>query len=206
VRVTGEKPSDTDSGFIFARLARDELRISEEQVLTPEVAILKLFSGITNPIIFVDDFAGSGNQFDTLWHRPYAIGAGRTYAFCDVAAQYPSTCYYYCPLICAWLAQRRISARCPQVHLSPAYFWEEEYSAFHPLSTLWPERLRPNSVSFLQSISARAGLPDLGGNPGDWRGFAKMGLALAFEHGTPDATLPIFTTAANGWKPLLRSE
>jgi hypothetical protein len=38
----------------------------------------------------------------------------------------------------------------------------------------------------------------------DWQGFHKLGLALAFQHCVPDATLPLFYWEHNEWHPLIR--
>ena len=70
VRVTGENPSDADSGYAFVRHARDTLMIEEEQLCTPEKAIEELVSGQRESILFADDFVGSGEQFCKMWERP----------------------------------------------------------------------------------------------------------------------------------------
>jgi hypothetical protein len=59
-------------------------------------------------------------------------------------------------------------------------------------------------VATLKRISERAGYIQENGGPDDWRGFHGLGLTVAFEHGIPDASLPIFFSERNGWKPLMR--
>lgn len=39
VRVTGEEPSDADSGYTFSRWSRNLLGYDESQLLTPEKAL-----------------------------------------------------------------------------------------------------------------------------------------------------------------------
>ena len=65
--------------------------------------------------------------------------------------------------------------------------------------------MRAEGQAWIADASRRGGVPDTNGaQPGDWRGFAKLGLALAFEHGVPDATLPLFYWDGPGWEPLMR--
>jgi hypothetical protein len=53
-RVTGEIPSDTDSGYNFARKARQLLGISEERILNPQEVLLQLYNHGPQPVVFVD--------------------------------------------------------------------------------------------------------------------------------------------------------
>ena len=74
---------------------------------------------------------------------------------------------------------------------------------FIQILVIWPEHLKYSGPSFIQNISQRIGVPDDEG-PDDFRGFHRLGLAIAFAHSTPDATLPIFRWEGNGWFPLAR--
>ena len=71
--VTGESPSLTDSGYVFARLARQALGLSENQIVSNEDAIRRRASGNQSPILFVDDFVGSGSQFEQTWEREHTV-------------------------------------------------------------------------------------------------------------------------------------
>ena len=42
-----------------------------------------------------------------------------------------------------------------------------------------------------------------GGQVNDVKGYREQGLALAFEHGIPDACPPIFYWETGDWKPLM---
>lgn len=88
---------------------------------------------------------------------------------------------------------------CTRVKVSAAHLLPPTYSAIAPDSILWPASLRNDGIRFIERASARAGIPDE-----DWRGYAGLGLALAFDHyTTPDATLPLFYWEQNGWTPLV---
>lgn len=204
VRVTGEIPCDADSGFAFARLARDVLMLDEERILSPEAALDYFVKGNISNVVFVDDFVGSGNQFGDTWEREYPFGTSKV-SFKNVQAYLGDKVkFFYCPVICTDLGRTNISARCKGVKIVPAHFYSSRQSALSDDSAIWRDDMRTEGPEFVASVSARIGIPDTGGGEDCWRGFHKLGLALAFSHGCPDATLPIFYTQQNGWKPLIK--
>jgi hypothetical protein len=199
--VTGERPNPTDSGFAFARKARQILGIDENRIKSPEEA-LRCIIQQESPVLFVDDFVGSGNQMIETWQRQFTVG-GLSTSFEKVAAVSSAT-FYYCPIICTEIGRDRLRNYCPQVLLQPAHVISNRYNAVVPDSIFWPRPLWPTALSFLRSASTRAGIPDNDGNVNDWRGFHKLGLALAIGDSVPDATLPIFYWEENDWIPLIR--
>jgi hypothetical protein len=201
--VTGEQPNPTDSGHLFTRIVRQHLRISERRIVEPQVALRSLVEGSQKPILFVDDFVGSGAQFVATWRRPYDVGMVGHMSF-ERFANWKGGAYYYCPAICTALGTREISNYCPTVQLSPGNMLGRRYSAVEPDSVVWPENLLPTGASFIETASRRAGIPATDGGRNDWRGFNKLGLCVGFNHSVPDATLPLFYWEKNGWIPLLR--
>ena len=198
--VTGEEPNVTDSGHVFARKARS-LGIPERRIMGHEKVFNKLQRGFNGAVVFVDDFVGSGNQFIETWCR-----TSRTpYESFKALAPTSQTKFYYCPAFCTQLGLERINGACPEVAVNPGVFIPCNYGALAPDSIVWPSDLRSTAEEFLRSASARAGIPDTGGTePEDWRGFASLGLTIAFEDSVPDATLPIMYWDKNGWHPLMR--
>ncbi len=203
--VTGEMPNPTDSGFIFARMARQYLEIPERMIVEPKEALKLLVNGANRPVVFVDDFVGSGQQFISTWKRPYDIGlpSGGQYTF-EMYAKSRGGQFFYTPVLSSALGIREILLHCPDVQLSPANVLGTRYNACDPESIVWPPKLLPSGRSFIELASKRAGIPDTGGGKNDWRGFNFQGLCVGFEHSVPDATIPIFYWEQNGWKPLLR--
>jgi hypothetical protein len=201
--VTGEVPNPADSGYIFARLARDKLEIREPQIVNPQEAIRSLIAIPNRPVLFVDDFVGSGQQFISTWIRQYPTGSGSTTSFQQLAARRLSADFYYCPAVCTEYGADKIRRECAGVTLSPGNFLSSQYSCFHADSLIWPPTIRPAAVGHLERASRRAGIPNTGG-VGDWRGFHQLGLCVAFHHKTPDATIPLFYWERNNWRPLVR--
>lgn len=194
---TGEMPNVTDSGYAFDRRARQMLQIPQEHVLEPEGVIELLARGRTCPVAFVDDFVGSGDQFVKTWQRIYRTAQG-DHSFHSLAAAGAGP-FFYCPLICTTRGLEVLERSCPRLLVRPAHLLPPEYSAAHPKSLVWPDSLRDGAVEFVESASARAGVP---GNQ-LW-GYADLGLLVAFEHGVPDATLPIMWWEEDGWVPLVK--
>lgn len=203
VAVPGEKPSATDSGNLFARHARDRFRIKDERFLSAEQALKYLISNGPAPIIFVDDFVGSGNQFITMWRRLQIVGAAFQ-SFETFSLKNPDWQPFYCPAIATTKGIEAIVGICARVRLMAGNELSPQYSAIDPDSLLWPDDLRPRAFDFIKTASARAQIPDAPGETNDWRGYLDQGLAVSFSHGTPDATLPIFTWNLNGWVPLIQ--
>lgn len=199
VLCEGEEPHPSDSGNLFARKLRDKLLIPEVNIKRPKEAL----SQRTNfrRFIFVDDFAGSGNQFLTTWNEKHNID-GRQYSFQDISEQ-GNQCFAYCCCISTWKARDKISAIRPSVTLSSAHQILDHHSAVNLSSKIWQNTDAELAQSILKNASTRAGYTAENGGKDDWRGFAALGLTLAFNHGIPDASLPIFYSRRENWKPLI---
>lgn len=202
--VTGEQPNPTDSGFTFARMARQALGIDQNRIVSPLEALTKLMLYPNLDVLFVDDFVGSGDQFVATWNRTYDVNGQFPYSFSQHASGRTGSRFFYCPAICTQKGYRRIQESCNNVVLSPGNVLPDQYSAIHPDSIVWPNQLRASGASFVERASLRAGIPDDLDNLGDWRGHHQLGLTLGFSHSVPDATLPLFYWEHNGWQPLLR--
>ena len=194
--VTGEIPNNTDSGYRFAGKARHVLKIDENNIMGSAAVLQRLTDEGPRPVLFVDDFVGSGDQFVKTWRRDAELLDGSLLSFKRFAGVSGSS-FYYCPLICGSKGCEGIEKECPEVVLSPAHFLSDRYSALSDESIVWPDHLRSSAYDFLQTASSRAGITD-------WMGYQDQALTLAFEHGVPDATLPIYYQDENGWTPLIK--
>lgn len=193
--VTGETPNPTDSGLMFARKARQRLEFREEQIMDPDAALVELLERGPRPVVFVDDFVGSGRQFLATWSRQVAVGS-LSVSFERLSRERGFT-FYYCPALCTEYGMNQLRIHTPDVFVNPGHLIPSKYSAIAPDSVIWPADRRDDGREFLRRTSARAGIVA-------WEGFRRLGLALAFQHSVPDATLPIFYWDKNGWHPLIR--
>lgn len=202
--VEGEVPNPTDSGYTFARKARQVLSLDEgRQIFHPWDALYAALADPTRAVLFVDDFVGSGNQMIDTWDRQYTLPGGTTGSFSDLQRFRPGR-FFYCPLVCTAYGAGRIRRHCPALELHPAHELDDRDSVSHPDSTLWPDNLKSNARDFLYHVSERAGIVD--SYEYGWEGFHKLGLALAFKHSVPDATLPLYFWEGEGWRPLVRKK
>lgn len=210
VNVTGEDPNPTDSGFIFSRYARDLLDIPQERILSPRDALNKIVQKANQPMsfLFVDDFVGSGNQFKETWIRKYPINSTSScLSFSNLDDNLKENKrFFYIPIICTTMGKHTINQYCSDVILLPSHYYTDLHNALNPKSFFWreDEEMQEEGPKFIERVSKRIGIPDNNGNVDDWRGFCGLGLALAFSHGWPDATLPLFYFDGNpSWYPLL---
>ena len=198
--VTGEEPNVTDSGHVYVRKART-LGIPGKRIISPEDAFNQIQRGFNGAVVFVDDFVGSGNQFKATWCRTFRTPCESFKALAPTS----QTKFYYCPAFCTQFGLEQINRACPGVAVNPGVFIPDNYGALAPDSIVWPSHLRSTAEEFLRTASARAGIPDTGGTePADWRGFASLGLTIAYEDSVPDATLPIMYWVDDCWRPLMR--
>ncbi len=200
--IRGEMPNISDSGFSFARKARQLVGIKEGQLMDHEQCLRLLTNKGPRPVFFVDDFVGSGDQFLKTWKRVIKLDRSTLITFKDYATVRGSR-FYYCPLLCTEAGYQRIRNECPDVILQPVHILPAKYSALAPDSIIWPDHLKLKAEAFILGASKRAGIPDNHGGVDDWRGYNKLGLTIAFSHSVPDATLPLFYWKRNGWKPLI---
>jgi hypothetical protein len=198
--VTGERPNPTDSGHLFARKARQVLGLDQDQVVEPAEALRMLSAGTRRPVVFVDDFSGSGDQFVETWQRMINL-RGVVTSFAQAAAAGVGEYHYVCA-VATGRAASRFARECPRVQLHAGHVLGPRYSALTRSSVLWPADLQTSGPEFIRRITRKRGLTR--GISVPWNGYQGLGLALAFAHSVPDATLPIFYSEANGWTPLIK--
>jgi hypothetical protein len=200
----GEIANVTDSGHIFARKARKMFDIPQVRVMDPDKALAKILRGFRGPVVFVDDFVGSGEQFVSTWTRARNLDGVGLHSFAELATLTPpaDNHIFYCTAIMTERGYKRLGSDCSAVMLSAGNIIPGNFSLVAADSVLWPDSFRQDGINFIQTVSQRIGLPS-DGSEDDWRGFDKLGLGLAFEDSTPDATIPLFHWSKQ-WTPLVR--
>jgi hypothetical protein len=198
--VRGERPAATDSGPLFARHARGLLGIPKSRVLEHREAVAHVARN-GGDVLFVDDFVGTGNQFVATFQRNVDIGGGVATSFAALANTGTGR-YFYAPIVATAGGRKRIESLFPRTSVHAGHVLPDRYGALHADSFVWPDDLRATARDFIFTASERAGIPDQVGSVNHWEGFGRLGLAVAFDHGTPDATLPLLWWAENGWTPV----
>ena len=198
--VHGETPRATDSGHLFARKARQVLGIQDRQILEPAEAVERFIDKPGGALLLVDDFVGSGRQMDATWHRIYEGPSGRKGSLREIRAS--GTRVIYTPLVATSYGTSCLEEMCPGLEIRAAHEIDERYSLVSPDSILWPDFLKADAMEFMRNTSERAAI--IPGCEFGWKGFHDLALAIAFGHGVPDATLPLFYWESPDWHPLIR--
>lgn len=202
--IPGEVPNPTDSGYLFTRKLRDELRIPDSQIINylDIPAILKNKNTPT-PILFVDDFVGTGIQVNIAWNETKIDGTNTlSQIICD-----NNHCAVYSPLIVNKIGQKLILDECTGLHLCATHIIDDEYNLFKRECICWKgnEESYQKGIKLITEKSLQQGIRDtLGLKTTDLKGFREQGLAIAFEHGIPDAVPPFFYWDTDTWTPLIR--
>lgn len=195
VKVEGERPSLADSGYLVSRKIR-AFGVTENRILSPRQALghadrFEMF-------VFFDDIVGSGSQFMHTWRREHVFG-GQRISFQSVAdAEHGQ--FAYCCALATETGVSTIKGAIDKISVHASHILPSSSSLTDRNCSIWRHVDYDTGIAFLRTYGARAGY----GEDQEWAGFGSLALRVAFEHGTPDFTLPIFTSTRSGWLPLIR--
>lgn len=198
--IPGETLNASDSGYLFIRKLRDTLGIPESQFKNYVELHDLLESGSNYPVIFVDDFVGSGAQCIKAWIQNKAGKSLRTLQEISITNNHKIV---YAPLLVNDVGYKRIKQYCNGLILSPSHIIGEEYNLFNPKCICWKNdiNLYNAGVELISRKSRELGIPSSGVT--SEKGFGGQGLAIAFEHGAPDAIPAFFYWCSINWIPLI---
>lgn len=194
--VLGEVPDPTDSGNFLCRRTR-QLMFPGANTVGIDAALDHAYQG--HPVVFVDDFVGSGDQFLETWKRALH---GRSF---EDAERKTGFVPIYVALVSTQYGLSQIRSRAPKVAVSVTHVLEDRATlggiasansglgaAIDALLTKYAVRLTPRE-------------PYIAGNPLYRKyGYKERKLLMAFDHSVPDATLPIFwSPGQDNWEPLI---
>jgi hypothetical protein len=202
--VEGEHPRPTDSGKTLYKRLRDLTELDDQQFFEPAAALEKAHRG--SPVVFVDDFLGSGNQMIETWERRYA--PSRPFSFNEAHAN--------CPFVAICLAMvatqeaiRNIAASAAApVHVIAAHILDDSYSVQKLVApTLTPPLLdlQVSLRAMLERHSPNLILPAFLTADQVLFGFHELGLLFAVQGGVPDSAVPLLWASGHGnWIRLVR--
>lgn len=189
-----DRDDETKSGYMFARKTRQILSNSDQ--IRPAASLAaELTAGSHNSVVIVDDFAGTGAQFTEGWNRNYDLPDGTRVSYSELAKN--GADIYFCPALCTSTALKTISELPDPPKVSVAHVLSERMSVLHADSDVMPAYLRDQVQSVVLAATARSGSTE------EALGWGGLGLAVGFEHNTPDTTLPIFYCEDEGWYPIV---
>jgi hypothetical protein len=206
--IPGETINPTDSGHIYVRKLRDSLRIPQEQIIDYPLLYSYLErSNKVTPVIFVDDFVGSGAQCDKAWNENR--GGIRKYTLNEIASK-TNHIFIYAPLVANYIGYNRIKRKCNGLQLVTCHVLNAEYNLFDSSCICWnnDSELYSKGIALILNKSREQGIPFTSGKKEvDVKGFGKQGLALAFANsGVPDAIPAFFYWCSDTWTPLIKKE
>jgi hypothetical protein len=202
--IPGETINISDSGFSFIRKLKEVIGIPEERFVDYTKLYDKLDGKKPTPVIFVDDFVGTGEQCSKAWNRNRTLFKGMTLN--DMAIKWGHV-FVYAPLIVNHIGFNRIKIDCPNLLLTPAHILGPEYNLFNSNCICWKNdiKLFKKGVGIILKKSREIGIPSTKGmDTQDVKGFWEQGLALKFEHGAPDAIPSFFYWCHDKWTPLFK--
>lgn len=201
--VPGEELKPTDSGYVFNRKLRDIIHIPEGRLVSFQDLYQILLYSVDQNVVLVDDFVGSGHQTCVAWNRLDQLASN---SLQEIAFKNNHK-IIYAPLIVNYKGYKKIVNECGGLGLTYIHFLSKDYSLFSKNCPCWggDEVLFQNAINLIEQKSEELGIPNTGGaSVIDIKGYDKQGLALAFEHGMPDACPPIFYWESADWKPLIK--
>lgn len=199
--IQGEDKDDiTDSGFLYPSKLRNELGIPSDRIVSYEklFSLLEINSQLN--VILVDDFVGTGAQTDKAWNV-HKFGSSTLREIVKLNQHH----VIYAPLVVNKVGYERILKNCDGLHLEYANMLDDKYSILNPDGLCWEgDRVKyKNFCKLLHDVAVKENIPmECGNNVNDMLGFGRQGLALAFNHGIPDACPAFFYWDTDTWKPL----
>lgn len=194
--VLGENPDPTDSGNFLCRRTRQLVFPTAETVVF-DAALEHAYQG--KPVVFIDDFVGSGDQFLSTWTRTQN---GRSFELAERASGFMPL---YVALMSTEYGLGQIKKRAPKVAVSVTHVIGARSTLdgvnavnasmgllIEALLTKYASRLTPREDYIAQNGLYRK------------YGYKERKLLMAFDHSVPDATLPIFWSPGHStWEPLI---
>lgn len=196
--VRGERPNPTDSGYLLCRKARQILGIDEDRVVDTDQAIDAAMEG--RPVVFLDDFIGSGDQFIYTWSK--YCSSGTTFDNTQTKTGFTAI---YIALLATDFGATEITKSCPRVSLCVTHILKPASTIKGAFSDDLGTRDRIENFLWKYSSQLTPKEEYMAMNI-DYLlyGYKNRGLLFGFEHSIPDATLPIFwSPGPNNWEPLI---
>jgi hypothetical protein len=174
-----------ESGSVIYRMLSQELN-------TDRYSLAKS-NELPEVIILIDDFIGSGTQFDDFSRQ------------IELESLLDNSIVLYCPLIGFEVGIKFIQSKFPKLHILPAELIYESDSLFNGLPTNLFKNDQQNTIEDIQNLFElmhQKYAPKMK----NWFGFDGASLPLAFEWGCPNQSPPLLymnkSKHKNNWQQL----
>lgn len=127
--IPGEDQNTSDSGYLFTRKLKNALKIPEDRFIDyRDIHSLLESVKVPLPIVFVDDFVGSGLQCYKAWSENE--GGSFNLTLEQISARFNHK-FIYAPLIINYKGYNLLKTCCNGLILSPTHVISEEYDLFN---------------------------------------------------------------------------
>lgn len=202
--IPGEDANITDSGTEMMRIVKTRLGFQKANYQDPkDLSSFLRRQSSKKVVIFIDDFVGTGEQVSRAWN-----GTGSLEPLSSIrnGAEHE---LYLGVAVANERGIRRIKRECEGLSLFTTYVLNDTYKINDPkfMGYSKDSSLYSEVPFWLKEFSHSLGIPDTNGlKECDYLGFCQQALLIGFEHGTPDATLPILYFKSNEWSNLLNGK
>jgi hypothetical protein len=201
--VEGEDPRPTDSGKTLCKRLRDLTELDDERFFEPAAALEKAFHG--HPVVFVDDFLGSGNQMIETWKRDYRSSPPHSFKDAYSSNPFSAICL---TMVATDTAVQNLLVEAAPILVVATHILDPSYSvqnlvapALTPPITNFQAELR----QFLERHAINLNLPSFLTGEDALFGFHELGLLFAIQGGIPDSTVPLlWASGGDTWIRLVR--
>jgi hypothetical protein len=202
--IEGEIPRPADSGRTVCRKLRGILELGDQRFVDPAKALQE--AQARRPIVFVDDFLGSGQQLLQTWNRRYSGVEPKSFADAYRLQTFPVFCL---APVATETAIRNLTSQGVPVDIRPTHILDDGYSVQRmecPVLTPPIADFANVMHSFLERHSRSLTLePFLEGGDCPLYGFHELGLLYGSEFAVPDSTIPLVWAPGPGqWIRLVK--
>lgn len=173
VCVKSEFDAPTKSSHFVARMLKRKMMINEKWIITPDQIQLCINSG-TKCFIFIDDFLGTGNQFNEMGIE---IGLQKMIKNSDLF-------FAYAPLTAHQFGIQFLNTEYPELKITCVEHLDECNSIFKTAFNDGVNTEESSRAFYMDLMKRKTGSSD-----GDLLGYGKLELAYAFEQSVPDNNL-----------------
>lgn len=176
----------TKSGYVIGRYLEKKFRVRSRYIKSPST-----FADDDPRIaIFIDDFLGSGTQFERYVVRNLKLDSN------------PALQVVYAPLVAHDYGVKRLNERFPLLQIVSAETLDDSHRILMPAADVFADGMNTATAAavFYGDMLKRRGIKPMspiGGAP-------HLGVMYAFEHAVPNNSMEILWAPANatGWTPL----
>lgn len=185
-----DQPPTKSGTYVLRRLAKS-LRIQDKWMLWPQ-SLMDMPKSV-HTVVLVDDFCGSGRQFSEFVEET---------EFQAVMNARPDCRIVYLTVAAHSCGVKKVNEEFGRVEFIAGEILTPQHRFFggELLSRIKvpgiEERLKADYDAIAEEVN-------LGGSKIGRYGFENQGLTYAFDHGTPNNTLPIYWYAGQNWTPLV---